>query len=104
LTTFMELERLQKWYESNCDGYWEHQYGVTIDTLDNPGWKISIDLWGTDLEDLPFEFQDIERKDDNWLHCRVIDKKFEGAGGPYNLTEILRVFLDWAESQSRTET
>ena len=31
------LEWLMNWYESNCDGDWEHSYGVKIESLDNPG-------------------------------------------------------------------
>jgi hypothetical protein len=29
---------LQRWYTAQCDGGWEHHYGITIGTLDNPGW------------------------------------------------------------------
>lgn len=29
-----DLIWLQSWYLSNCDGEWEHGYGVAIDTLD----------------------------------------------------------------------
>lgn len=33
---------LQEWYIQNCDGDWEHCYGIKIGTLDNPGWSIDI--------------------------------------------------------------
>ena len=39
-----ELEWLEQWYEKTCDGDWEHIYGISIDTLDNPGWRVRIDL------------------------------------------------------------
>jgi len=45
------LSLLEKWYSAQCDGDWEHQYGVSIGTLDNPGWTLEIDLRGTDSED-----------------------------------------------------
>ena len=35
------LYLLQRWYVAQCDGEWEHAYGVEIGTLDNPGWSIS---------------------------------------------------------------
>ena len=38
---------LSDWYESNCNDDWEHGYGVKIETLDNPGWLVQIDLFGT---------------------------------------------------------
>jgi len=49
------LAELQRWYESQCNEDWEHQYGVKIDTLDNPGWSVIIDLDDTDLEGKPFQ-------------------------------------------------
>lgn len=38
------IKLLQNWYASQCDGEWEEQYGVKIDTLDNPGWNVRIGL------------------------------------------------------------
>ena len=31
------------WYLSQCNGDWEHAYGVKIDTLDNPGWTLEVE-------------------------------------------------------------
>ena len=49
------LKWLEKWYFSMCDGSWEHFYGVKIDTLDNPGWMVLIDIIDTPLEEKVFE-------------------------------------------------
>jgi hypothetical protein len=38
------LGRLQEWYVAQCDGNWEHSFGVTIGTLDNSGWQVRLDL------------------------------------------------------------
>jgi hypothetical protein len=38
------LNRLQSWYESHCDGDWEHDKRIRIGTLDNPGWRVYINL------------------------------------------------------------
>jgi hypothetical protein len=43
------LEWLQGWYRSQCNGDWEHCYELVIETLDNPGWSISIPLEGTSV-------------------------------------------------------
>lgn len=95
------LGKLQKWYMAQCDGDWEHAYGVKIITLDNPGWSLTIDLEGTDLQGLGFERMSVERSEGDWLVCRVEQERFLADGGPNNLDEILTVFLDWVErSQS----
>lgn len=98
------LSRLQKWYADQCDGNWEHQFGVEIETLDNPGWRILIDLAGTDLEGQIFEPIKHGLEDDastEWHSLSVKDSKFEGAGDPSKLTFMLRIFLDWATQPGR---
>ena len=85
-----------KWYVSNCNGDWEHSYGVKIDTLDNPGWTVSIDLSETYLSDRPFEKISEERSEDDWYFCEVKDGLFKAAGGIVNLEELLTIFLKWS--------
>jgi Immunity protein 53 len=90
------LADLQEWYQAQCNLDWERQFGVSIGTLDNPGWTVTIDLGNTDLRGKPFpEVKDLESEKD-WIHCRVEGTKFYGAGGPGKLEEILQVFLNWA--------
>ncbi len=36
--------RLSAWHLRQCDGEWEHRYGVKITTYDNPGWGVEIDI------------------------------------------------------------
>lgn len=84
---------LQYWYFSQCDGGWEHQYGIKIDTLDNPGWSIDIDLKNTDLELEPFCGVEKKGDGDDWYQCFVQDNKFMGRCGPKNLTEVIAIFL-----------
>ncbi|MEH0820740.1 Imm53 family immunity protein [Micromonospora sp. CPCC 205714] len=44
---------LQAWYATQCDGEWEHEFGIQIETVDNPGWSVSIDLGDTALSGCP---------------------------------------------------
>src|SRR5215470_11684319 len=90
------LQELQKWYRSQCNGDWEHSYGVKVDTLDNPGWSVTIELAETNIADRPFAKVERLEHDTDWIHCEVRDQKFEGRGGAFMLEEILRVFLAWA--------
>jgi len=92
------LQELQRWYQSQCNGEWEHTYGVKIDTLDNPGWTLTIDLVGTDLNNRPFSKIERLSDDENWVVCEVRDSRFEGRGGPLMLEELVGVFLAWAHS------
>ena len=92
------LERLERWYQSHCDGDWEHGEGVEIGTLDNPGWRVKVSLTDTNLEARPFERIAVERSGDDWLQAWVEDKVWNAAAGPLNLTEALDTFLSWAES------
>ena len=89
---------LQNWYQQNCDGYWEHLYGITIGNIDNPGWTVRIDL-----DDTPYEdkfFHKIERENgESWLVCEKQDTKFKGYGSSDNLYEILNIFKLWIEDK-----
>ena len=91
------LERLQNWYLSQCNNDWEHQYGVKVDTLDNPGWTIRIDLAGTSLaeKDLP-EHKESYEDEQNWFVCKKEKKQFVGNGGPKQLSAMIEYFLNWA--------
>lgn len=33
---------IEQYYKENCDGIWEHSYGFTIESYNNPGWLIKI--------------------------------------------------------------
>ncbi|MBL0319091.1 MAG: hypothetical protein IPP74_07360 [Alphaproteobacteria bacterium] len=41
------LNWLMSWYASHCNGDWEHENQIKISTLDNPGWRLQIDLVDT---------------------------------------------------------
>jgi hypothetical protein len=90
--------RLQEWYARHCDSEWEHDHGVRIDTLDNPGWSLRVDLTATALEGSAANWSKVERSEHDWLHWRIADDHFEAFCGPTNLTEAVVVFLDQTSS------
>lgn len=61
------LDWLQSWYGAQCDGDWEHARGVVIDTLDNPGWAVRIDLQETDLAEREYSPQQVDRDEHDWV-------------------------------------
>jgi hypothetical protein len=97
------LRELQRWYISQCNGIWEHSFGVTIDNLDNPGWSVKIDLADTPLSGQNFSEVRLLEHETDWFECRVRDGKFEGLGGPLMLEEILKTFLAWAAENASTQ-
>lgn len=83
---------IENWYLSQCDGDWEHSYGVEITTLDNPGWCVKINLDGTELEGLEVEYVLIEKSDDDWYGFKIQNKIFEAVGDPTKLEVLLEKF------------
>ena len=91
-----EIEALERWYEAQCDGDWEHEFGIRISTLDNPGWAVDIPLEGTPLEGRDFTPVEEMAPERTWISCKVSDGEFRGRGGAPMLGRILRTFLEWA--------
>jgi hypothetical protein len=92
------LGELQRWYLDQCDGEWEHAYGLTIDTLDNPGWSLRVDLADTPLSDREYERAEAHRTEDDWVVSWRADRCWRAACGPLNLAEAVAAFVDWARS------
>jgi hypothetical protein len=90
------LERFAEWYASQCDGDWEHQLGVKLYTLDNPGWAIHIDIAETPLEKRIHEAVLIERTEHDWVRVSCDGTTFQLHCGPRNLEEAIKLFCDWA--------
>lgn len=87
------IEQIQSWYAAQCDGDWEHQYGISIDTLDNPGWCVTVDLFGTSLENVSFQTYQEDKSEEDWVVCEISGNKFVGRGDPGKLQTILENFV-----------
>ena len=95
---------LASWYKAHCNGNWEHQYGVKIESIDNPGWHVEIDLAETELIDVAFKDVRIgtvaqEWSDDEkpWIVMKKKDKRIDAACSPSQLNEVLTIFNEWAQ-------
>lgn len=91
------LNWLSNWYKDNCDGYWEHDFGVKIETIDNPGWSVQIDLINTRyvFEDQEWVFH--EKSDGDWYGFKIQGGIFYASGDPGKLDFLLNVFKTQAE-------
>lgn len=94
---------LQNWYRSQCNGEWEHVKGVTIETLETPGWMVTIDLEGTPLEGVFLEPVCVEKSPTDWIEHRVEGSQFLAAGDSSKLIAILQAFEKWASQVRRVE-
>jgi len=95
------LEWVQSWFLRHCDESWEHEYGVTIETLDNPGWLLKVDLKRTELEQVPFVARQRDEGSEDWYSLKVEDGQFRGAGDALKLPFLLNAFREWAMGERR---
>lgn len=91
------LTWLQAWYAMQCDEDWEHGSGVRIETLDNPGWHVSIDVSGTAAERVHLDPSETHRSEHDWSIVKKEGTVFHAYCGPLNLGEVLHAFRMWAE-------
>ena len=90
------IQWLQDWTKSQIDGDWEHELGISISMLDNPGWILSADV--SNYGDFLKETKPLGRDNDvDWVdfEVRVIAKTYvyiEIFGDISKLNKILYSF------------
>lgn len=101
LSNLSILEWLQKWYLRNCDGDWEHMFGVSIKITNAPGWKVWIDLEETELEDKNLMANCIKKTECDWLEYKIDRERYQvllGTCSLKNLNELLEIFKNWVNA------
>lgn len=96
----IDFSFLADWYVRHCDGDWEHGGGIALGTLDNPGWRLAVDIEGTEADGVVIETQVVERSEDDWLHYWCDGSTFHVACGPRNVNELLTVFESFVRENS----
>lgn len=90
----MSTSRIQEWYAERCDGdlgtLLRSQY---FDTLDNPGWIVTIDSADTPWSELVVPRAITEGTGPDWIQSEVVSSQFVGMGGPHMLDQILCRFF-----------
>jgi len=92
------LNWIQDWFVSHCDKKWDEIHCIKIETIDNPGWLVRIEISDTELVNKPFSEVDIDISESDWIMCRIKGGQFEGVGDATKLSRILQIFRQWAES------
>jgi hypothetical protein len=95
------LACLESWYLAQCNGDWEHEHGIEISNIDNPGWRIRVDLAGTSLAGRVQERIRLDRTEQDWVQYWSDGVTFEAACGPGNLREAVRIFCTFSISSTR---
>ena len=93
------LKWLEDWYSKKCNGDWEHTFGLQINTIDNPGWSISIDIKETSLEGLQIPYACFENSEDDWYCYKVENDKYDAFGDASKLEFLLLNFRKIVESK-----
>jgi hypothetical protein len=95
------LDWLMRWYEAQCDGEWEHGYGIAIDTLDNPGWSLKVNLQDTACDGRVLEhvMHNYDHETEWWV-CWIEGNQFHARGGPLQLDAMIEAFRRWVEEGS----
>ncbi len=92
-----DFDALVQWYAAHCDGEWEHTYGIKLNTLDNPGWSLTVGLADTELERIPFDLVE-HQQDQSWWRCWRDDAAFHAACSVSNVGTVLNIFIVWANA------
>ena len=104
-SSIVDLSSIIEWYKLNCDGDWEQTYGVMLQTLDNPGWMLSVDLKNTGVDFAPevllMEGCDEQRhpQEDSWIDCQIDELGYRGASDINQLSRLVDVFTEFISSK-----
>jgi hypothetical protein len=99
------MKWVESWYGRQCNGDWEHQRGLKVDTLDNPGWMLKVDLQGTDLAAFSLPDRDLGSSGTGtdgrpvaprWFHSQIRGGQYVAAGSADRLVDLFIAFRTWA--------
>ncbi|MDI7164983.1 Imm53 family immunity protein [Leptospira santarosai] len=85
---------LMEWYQSQCDGDWEHEYGIEINTNGDRGWQVKIEVNFTELDGVVINHTLIQQGLNDWYFFSLKDGKFLAEGDPKKLSIILEKFKE----------
>ena len=91
------LEWLEKWYKSQCNNEWEHNFGIKIETIDNPGWTLSIDLEDTEHNLNMVNWSQFGDFDKRWVGFKIEKNVYYASSDPENLNTLIYIFKEFIE-------
>jgi Immunity protein 53 len=88
---------LSNWYQSHCNGDWEHEEGIRIYSLDNPGWTIIIGLTDTEVEQVEMPYIIVENSEVDWHSMSITKGVFKASGDLSKLEFLIWKFKEIVE-------
>ncbi|EKO89363.1 hypothetical protein LEP1GSC151_2151 [Leptospira interrogans serovar Grippotyphosa str. LT2186] len=85
---------LMKWFQSQCDGDWEHENGIAINTNGDRGWQIKIEVNFTELDGVEVAHTLNQKGEDDRYSFSLKDGKFLAEGDSKKLPIILEKFKE----------
>jgi hypothetical protein len=92
------LQWLDTWYQSQCNGDWEHSRGMQLESLKERGWQLTIHLIGTSAANASPQRLNLDTPCGEWINCSISKDRFQGSGDPRKLEQIIGVFRQWVET------
>ena len=90
---------LSDWYEANCDGDWEHNAGISISSLDNPGWCFKVNITDTLCSGKLVSISNFQSEID-WYEIKSDGYTFTAVGDTSKLIFLIEHFRDFVNSSS----
>jgi|HubBroStandDraft_1064217.scaffolds.fasta_scaffold273794_1 hypothetical protein len=94
------LEWLEDWYQSQCNGDWENSRGMRLESLNDPGWRLTIHLDGTSAANSRPQQLNLDTPCGEWINCSISEDRFQGSGDPRKLEQIIGIFRHWVDATS----
>ena len=88
------LSWLNEWYVSQSHIPTLNKTLIKINTLENPGWNLKIDLKSIGLKLSDSIVHQMDRTKEDWYHCFIKDGIFYAPCGPFNLGEVIGIFRE----------
>lgn len=92
-----DVSFLEAWFTAQSNGDWEHDTGIRIETLDNPGWRLRVNLVGTPLHGAARDWTREEESEREWLFWKSDGLEFDAACGPGDLHRAMGAFRTFVE-------
>jgi hypothetical protein len=91
---------LQNWFHSQCDEDWEHEHQIVIQTIDNPGWNLIIDINDTIWKDLNTSWVFFENNETDWYGYKCENGIFNASGDLKKLDFLINLFRKFIENNN----